>query len=66
MGFMVWEPFMLASAGQPSLHGYDACMVYWTKGALWRNCRQKQRKTSFSPFFLVFLFSQNFRERFWV
>ena len=28
---------MLASAGQPSLHGYDACMVYWTKGALRRN-----------------------------
>ena len=20
---------MLASAGQPSLHGYDACMVNW-------------------------------------
>ena len=33
------EPYVLASAGQPSLHGYDACMVYWTKGALRRNCR---------------------------
>ena len=30
---------MLALAGQPSLHGYDACMVYWTQGALRRNCR---------------------------
>ena len=43
--------YMLASAGQPSLHGYDACMVFWTKGALRRNCRHKQCKTSFSPFF---------------
>ena len=34
-------PYMLASTGQPSLHGYDACTVYWTKGALRRNCRQK-------------------------
>ena len=23
---------VLAFEGQPSLHGYDACMVYWTKG----------------------------------
>ena len=30
---------MLASAGRPSLHGYDACMVYWTNGALRRICR---------------------------
>ena len=51
-------------AGQPSLHGYDACMVYWTKGALRRNCRQKHRETSFSPS-VVFLFSQKSRERFW-
>ena len=50
MGFMVWEPYMLASAGQPSLHGHDACMVYWTKVALRRNCRQEQGKTSFSFF----------------
>ena len=54
---------MLASAGQPSLHGYHACMVYWTKGALRRNCRLKQRETSFSPYW-VFLFSRNSRERF--
>ena len=26
------EPYMLALAGQPSLHGHDAWMVYWTKG----------------------------------
>ena len=23
--------YMLAFAGQPSLHGYYACMVYWSK-----------------------------------
>ena len=39
-------------------------MVYWTKGVLRRNCRHKQSKTSLSRF-LVFLFSQNSRERFW-
>ena len=37
VGFLMWEPYMQASAGQPSLHGNDACMVYWTKGALRRN-----------------------------
>ena len=55
---------MLALVGQPSLHGYYACMVYWNKGALRRNCRQKQYKTSFSPFW-VFLFSRNPTKRFW-
>ena len=60
----MWKPYMLALAGQPSLHGYYACMVYWNKGALRRNCRQKQYKTSFSPFW-VFLFSRNLTKRFW-
>ena len=32
LGFMIWKPFLLASAGQPSLHGFYACMVYWTQG----------------------------------
>ena len=41
---------MLASAGQPSLHGNDACMVYLTKEAPRGNCRQTNGKTSFSPF----------------
>ena len=50
--------------GRPSLHGCDACMVYWTKGALRRICRQKQCKTSFSPF-RVFLFGRISRIRFW-
>ena len=50
--FFVQKPHMLASAGQPSLHGYDACMVYWSKGALRRCCRQRQNKT----FFLLYLF----------
>ena len=39
--FTMWKPYMLASVGQPSLHGYYACMVYWNKGALRRNCRLK-------------------------
>ena len=59
-----WKPYMLASVGQPSLHGYYACMVYWNQGAPRRNCRQTQNKTSFSPF-LVFLFSRNPTKRFW-
>ena len=43
-------PYMLALAGQPSLHGYHACVVSWAKGAFWRNCRQNIRKTFFSFF----------------
>ena len=45
--FMCEKPYMPASVGQPSLHGYDACMVYSVKGAPRRNCRLKQRKTFF-------------------
>ena len=45
---------MLASARQPSLQGYGACMVYWTKGAFLRNCRLKQRETLFFSFFGFF------------
>ena len=48
VGFLIWKPYMLASAGQSSLHGYDACMVYRTTRALWRNCRQKYGQTSLS------------------
>ena len=55
---------MLASAGQPSLRGYDAFMVYWVQGALRRHCRQKYGKTYFSPFW-VFLFCRTSRVRFW-
>ena len=55
---------MLASAGQPSLHGYDACMVYWTEGTLRRIYMHEYGETSFSPFW-VFLFSRNSSERFW-
>ena len=43
---------MPALVGQPSLHGYYACMVYWNKEALRRNCRQKKIK----PLFLLFGF----------
>ena len=62
--FMWKKPYMLALAGQPSVHGCDACTVYWTKGALRRICRQKYSETSFSPF-CVFLFSRNSGVRFW-
>ena len=48
---------MLALVGQRSLHGHDACMVFWVNEALRRNCRLKQCKTSFSPF-TVFLCSR--------
>ena len=47
--FLIWEPYMRPLARQPSLHGNDACMVYWTQGALRRNRRQRYGKTSFSP-----------------
>ena len=40
---------MLALAGQPSLHGYDACMVFWTKGAL----RKIAVKNNMGPLFLL-------------
>ena len=30
--FLKWKPFMLALAGQPSLHGYDACRFIGQKG----------------------------------
>ena len=56
---------MLAFAGQPSLHAYDACMVFGTKGALRGNCRQIKSKTSFSPFVGFFLLSRNSLDRFW-
>ena len=58
------EAIYASLCGRPSLHGDDACMVYWITGAFRRNCRQTYGKTSFSPF-RVFLFSRNFRERFW-
>ena len=48
--FINGKPYMLALVGRPSLHGNYACMVYWTKGALRRTCRQTLGKTSFSPF----------------
>ena len=62
--FMRGKPYTLVSAGQPSLHSFHACMVYWNKGALRRNCRQKYGETSFS-LSRVFLFSRNSRVRFW-
>ena len=48
-GFYVFELYMLALVGQPSLRSFDACMVYWVQGASRRNGRQKQGETSFSP-----------------
>ena len=47
LGDFVWKPYMLVLVGQPSLHGYYACMVYWKKEALRRNCRQKQKRSLF-------------------
>ena len=33
--FWMWEPYMLASAGQPSLHGYDCMYGLLDKGGTW-------------------------------
>ena len=55
---------MLALVRQPSLHGYYACMVFWNKGALRRNCRLTKSKTSFSPSW-VFLCSRYSLIRWW-
>ena len=60
--FLLLEAIYASLGGQPSLHGFDACMVYWTKGALRRNCRSTVR-----PLFLLFgffLLSRNSRGRF--
>ena len=62
--FLGWKPYMLALVGQPSLHRYYACMVYWNKGALWRNCRLKKCKTSFFPV-CVFLYSRYSLKKWW-
>ena len=55
---------MLALVRQPSLHGYDAYMVFWDNGALRRNCRLQKCKTSVSPSW-VFLFSRYSLKRWW-
>ena len=43
---------MLAFAGQPSLHGYNACMVYWTQG----HFGEIAGKNKVRPVFLLFGF----------
>ena len=53
---------MQALVGRPSLHGYDAYVIYWAKGVFRRNRRLKYCKTSFSPFW-VFLLSRNSKVR---
>ena len=58
------KPCLQALAGQPSLHGYDAFIVYWVQRALRRHRRQKQSETSFSPS-RVFPFSRNSRFLLW-
>ena len=42
------KPYLLSLAGQPSLLGYYACMVYWNQGALRRNCGQIHLTRHFS------------------
>ena len=42
------------------MHVWFTC----NKGALWRNCRLKESKTSFSPVF-VFLYSRYSLKRWW-
>ena len=50
LGVFIWKPKKVASAGQPSLHGNYAGMVYWTKEAHRRICRLKYGETSFFSF----------------
>ena len=53
----------VASVGQPSLHGYYACMICWVKGTL----EILQAKFYVRPFFSSWscLFSRNSSYRFW-
>ena len=64
LGFYHLKLYMLALVRRPSLHSYDACMVYRVQGASRRTCRRIHGKTSFSPR-TVFLFSRNLQNRFW-
>ena len=49
-GFLMWKPCMLALAGQPSLHGYCACMVYWNEGKSGEIAGKNNIRPLFSPF----------------
>ena len=46
--FHGFKPEMPALVGPPSLHSFDAFLVYWVQGASRRDCRQQQSETSFS------------------
>ena len=48
------KPCLQALVGQPSLHGYDAFIVYWVQRALRRHRRQKYGKTSFFSLLVFF------------
>ena len=50
VGFHSFELYMLALVGRPSLHSYDACMVYWVQGVSRRNCRPNQGKLAVEVF----------------
>ena len=41
---------MLALAGQPSLHGYYACMVFWAKGCILEKLQAKYTQDLFFSF----------------
>ena len=48
--FIGGKPYVLALVRRPSLHGDDACVVYWITEAFRRICRRTKYQTSFSPF----------------
>ena len=48
-GFICIKLYMLASAGQPSLHSYYACMFFWLKG----HPREIAGKSMVRPLFLL-------------
>ena len=52
--FFGWKPYMLALVGQPSSMVINPVWFFGIKGALWRNCRLKKCKTSFSLSWVFF------------
>ena len=56
---------MLALVGQPSLHGYYACMVFWNKESTLEKLQAKKIiRPLFSPSW-VFLYSRYSLKRWW-
>ena len=65
LGPFLWLEAVYASLSGTAQSPWLLCMYgFWIKGALWRNCRLKNCKTSFSPFW-VFLYSRYSLKKWW-